>query len=359
MDDQRSILIGVILKNELKENSLSSLIELEDLSKTAGFIVYDKIIQIRHQIHPKYYLGIGKLNELKEIIDLQNIKYIIFDDDLTPLQTYEIENLLKCNIISRTELILTIFAKNARTRQSKLQVEYAKLTYLYPRLKQSWTHLSRIEGGIGLRGPGETQLEIDRRIIKKKISNIKLQLKKIKIQSDTRNKKRIDKNIVCLIGYTNAGKSTLFSQLSNNPALIDNSLFSTLDSKVRKTFIYSDLNILLIDTVGFIRKLPHQLISSFKTTLDDVKSAKLLIHVIDITEDNVFQRIESVNSVLKELDVMKTPIIYVFNKIDKLDQTMELPERFIKNFPDGCFISAKSKQGIDYLKKLIYKHFMN
>ncbi len=359
MTKEKAILIGVSLKGNKKEDSLRSMRELHDLSTAASIEVIDKIIQIRERIHPGFFLGKGKLEELKEDITSQEVDTVIFDDDLSPIQLRNIEAVLDCKVIGRTELILDIFATRARTKEARLQVEYAQLSYLLPRLRRRWTHLSRIEGGIGFRGPGETQLESDRRAVKKRLFVIKKQLKKISIQFATKRKRRLDKYIVSLVGYTNAGKSSLLNLLTNEKVLVDDAPFATLDSTVRKAFISDELNVLLIDTVGFIKKLPHHLIASFKSTLEEVKSANLLLHVVDVSEEGVIERINAVNEVLKELESMHTPIIYVFNKIDLLADNHNIPERFSGIYEKSCFISVETNEGIEKLKSMIEKEAAN
>jgi len=355
LHQETAILVGVHLKSKEKKDCLNSLNELHELSKAANLLVRDSIIQVRGKLSPKFIIGKGKLEELSSLISLNPVDTVIFDEDISPVQLRNIESILKCKVLGRTELIMDIFASRARTKQARLQVEYAQLSYLMPRLTRRWTHLSRIEGGIGFRGPGETQLEVDRRAIKKRLFTIKKQLNKIATQSETRRKKRLDKDIVCLVGYTNVGKSTLMNNLSKDKLHVDDAYFATLDSTVRKAFISQDLSILLIDTIGFISKLPHQLITSFKTTLEEVKSARLLLHVVDITDDNLHDKIETVNNVLRELDSLDKPMIYVFNKVDKLPDDMDLPSKLRASHQSSCFTSASNNYGIDRLKVLIEK----
>ncbi len=332
--------------------------ELHSLAKTANLDVIDQLIQVRKEIHPKYFIGKGKLEELILDISTLELDTIIFDDDLTPLQVKNIESILKCKAIGRTELILDIFAKRAKTKEARLQVEYAQLSYLMPRLIRRWTHLSRVEGGIGFRGPGETQLEIDRRAIQKRLFSIKKQLDKISIQFETRRKLRKDKNMVCLVGYTNAGKSTLMNLLTKGNRLVDEAPFATIDSTIRQLYICPEIKVLLVDTVGFIRKLPHHLIRSFTTTLEEVKQAKLLLHVIDVTQADPLTQIDSVNQVLSHLESKEKATIYVFNKIDQLSSG-QLPVKWTSYAQQSCFISAKNGDGIDKLKAMIKSNFSN
>lgn len=358
MEREKAILVGVSVDSKKEEDSLKSIRELAALASTAKIEVVDKFIQVKHNVHPKYFLGKGKLRELGEYITSEQVEIVIFNDDLSPLQHRNVESILDCKVIGRTELILDIFATRARTKEAKLQVEYAQLSYLFPRLTRRWAHLSRIEGGIGFRGPGETQLEMDRRAIKKRLYTIKKQLDKISVQHSTRRKLRKRKNIVCLVGYTNAGKSSLLNSLSKRQVFIDDALFATLDSLVRQVYISSNLSILLIDTIGFIKKLPHHLITSFKSTLEEVKSAQLLLHVIDVTEEDPLDHIDSVNLVLHELDSLNIQTIYVFNKIDNLTER-GLPEKVSSLYENSCFISAKTGEGLQRLKILIEENLLN
>ncbi len=348
----KAILISVSLPNKNKNAIFNSLDELSNLSTIANINIIDKIIQIRNKLHPKYFIGSGKLRELKNDILKKKVNIIIFDDDLSLTQTRNIEGILNCKVIGRSELILNIFASRAKTKAAKLQVEHAQLSYLLPRLKRRWTHLSRIEGGIGLKGPGETQLETDKRSVKRRLYVIKKLLKKISTNFATKRKKRTNQNIVCLVGYTNAGKSSLLNLLSNSKVFVDNAPFTTLDSTVRKAYISPNLTIILIDTVGFINKLPHHLIASFKSTLEELTSAKLLLHIIDVSYDGITERINCVNKVINDLKAPNASTIYVFNKIDKLN-TNKMPKRLMALHNKSCFISAKTEQGIDILKKMI------
>ncbi len=330
--------------------------ELHSLASSAHIQVADQHIQVRKEIHPKYYIGKGKLEELIHDISALCIETVIFDNDLTPHQVKNIESIIKCKAVGRTELILDIFAKRARTKEARLQVEYAQLSYLMPRLTRKWTHLSRVEGGIGFRGPGETQLEVDRRAIKRRLYSIKKQLTKISIQFETRRKLRKDQNMVCLVGYTNAGKSTLMNLLTKGNHLVDDAPFATLDSTIRQLYLCPDLKVLLVDTVGFIKKLPHHLIRSFMSTLEEVKQAKLLLHIIDVTQGDPLARIDSVNQVLSHLESKEKPTIYIFNKIDQLPDD-KLPTKWFAYADQSCFISAKSGEGVDQLKAMIRSNF--
>lgn len=357
IEKERAILITVLTPNDDKEKCLESIQELSDLALTARVEVIDKVIQVRHKIDSRHLIGKGKLEEVSKDVKDYKIDTVIFDNELTPLQIKNIEGVIKCKVIGRTELILDIFASRARTKESKLQVEYAQLSYLLPRLTRRWTHLSRIEGGIGFRGPGETQLEVDKRAIKRRLYVIKKQLDKVSTQANTRRKNREKENVVCLVGYTNAGKSTLMNLLSKSEVFVDDALFATLDSTVRKTFISDELSILLVDTVGFIKKLPHHLVASFKSTLDEVKSAKLLIHVTDISDKDPLENIQTVNSVLMDLETLNKPIIHVFNKIDRLSEEDQAINQLKTKYENACFISAADGQGIEDLKDELMTQF--
>ncbi|MDH4129904.1 MAG: GTPase HflX [Spirochaetota bacterium] len=355
-DKEKAILLGVLLFGNTKNESLASIEELLILSKTAHLEIVDQFIQIKKNIDPKYFIGKGKLEELSSEVESHKVDVVIFDNDLSPIQVRNIETILKCKVIGRTELILDIFANRARTKEAKLQVEYAQLSYLYPRLTRRWTHLSRIEGGIGFRGPGETQLEVDRRAIKRRLHVIKKQLQKISVQLETRRKHRKNKNIVCLVGYTNAGKSSLLNYLAKDRVHVDDAYFATLDSTTRKVYISHDLTLLLVDTIGFIKKLPHHLIASFKSTLEEVKSAKLLLHIVDASIEDPLDHIQSVNSILSELNCLEIPSIYVFNKIDKIKNN-DLPDKLTSLYEKSCFVSTKTGDGISKLKSMISNFF--
>ncbi len=354
---ERVLLVAVSVASQSKTDVIESLEELELLSKSAGAEVVEKIVQVRKAIDPKFYIGKGKIHELAPLISEKSIDTVIMDNEISPIQIRNMENILECKVIGRIELILDIFARRAKTREAKLQVEYAQLLYMMPRLRRRWTHLSRIEGGIGFRGPGETQLEIDRRIIKKRIASIKKELEKISVQMDNRRKRRMDKDIVSLIGYTNAGKSTLLNLLAKDNLFTEDLLFATLDPSIRKVYVSKDTEVLLVDTVGFIRNLPHQLIVSFKSTLDEIKYSELLLHVVDITSENYNERIQNVQEVLKELECLEKPTIYVFNKVDAVDDSVINLSSVKELYPNSCFVSAKDGTGKDELLKAISEYF--
>jgi GTP-binding protein HflX len=350
--EQKAILIGVTLPGQLLEEKLDHISELAQLAKTAGLTVADRLLQEREKIHAAYFIGPGKVNELREVVNESQPAIVIFDDDLSPAQIRNLEKELDVRVIDRSTLILDIFAKHARSREAKTQVELAQLQYLLPRLTRQWTHLSRQVGGIGTRGPGETQLETDRRLIWQRIKKLKFDLHKIDKQQTIRRQNR--KNIfrVSLIGYTNVGKSTLMNLLSGAEVLVENQLFATLDSVVRKVPLEGTQEILLSDTVGFIRKLPHHLVASFKSTLDEVREADLLLHLVDVHHQHFREQMQVVMKILEDLNSHLKPILIIFNKIDLLENSGILPS-LRKEYPDSVFLSAIRHIGVESLKKKI------
>jgi GTP-binding protein HflX len=369
---EKAILIGVITPEQNKNQAEEYLDELAFLAKTAGAIPVKKITQKLAVPNNKTFIGKGKIEEVKEIAKEMEVELIIFDDDLSPVQLRNIEKVLECKILDRSNLILDIFASRARTANAKTQVELAQYQYLLPRLTRMWTHLERQKGGIGMRGPGETQIETDRRIINQKISLLKKQLEKIDKQKITQRKGRGNMIRVAVVGYTNAGKSTLMNQLSKSEVFAENKLFATLDTTIRKVVI-ENLPFLLADTVGFIRKLPHQLVESFKSTLDEVRESDLLLHVVDISNPNFESQIEVVNQTLAEIGASEKPMVLVFNKMDAFsyiekeedDLTPKTRENFSledlqktwisKLEENTIFISALNKTNFQQLRKLLYE----
>ena len=371
--EETCVLVGVI-SSDINETIAHEYIdELEFLAETAGAITQKKFLQKLAIPHPRTYVGKGKLEEIRDYIKNNSIELVIFDDELSPSQLRNIERELECKILDRNILILDIFAKRARTFHAKTQVELAQLQYMLPRLTRMWTHLERQKGGIGLRGPGESQIESDRRIIQMRISLMKERLKEIDKQMSVQRGNRGQLVRVALVGYTNVGKSTLMNLLAKSEVFAENKLFATLDTTVRKVVI-ENLPFLLTDTVGFIRKLPNQLIDSFKSTLDEVREADLLIHVIDISHPNFEDHYNVVNETLNELDKTEKPTILVFNKIDayqheekdeddlsprtKENYTLEeLKKTWMSKMNNTrcVFISAQDKENIEELKKVIYE----
>lgn len=324
--------------------------ELAMLTKTAGGVTVEKILQNRTKPDSSTYVGKGKLRELKQIAASRNIDTIIFDDDLSPTQIRNVEKETKAKVLDRSGLILDIFAGRAKTSAAKTQVELAQLQYLLPRLTRFWSHLSRQQGGIGTRGPGETQIETDRRLVDKRIATLKDKLEKLDRQRKTQRKGRSGMTRVSLVGYTNAGKSTLMNALTDTKVLAENRLFATLDSTVRK-FELDSYEILLSDTVGFIRKLPHNLIESFKSTLDEVRESDILLHVVDASANVIEDYIEVVEETLEELEVEDKKLLMVFNKVDSIE-----PQRIAElkaAYPEAVFISAERGIGLDKLENRI------
>ena len=351
---EKSILVGVIKKGTDRWEKEDHLEELALLADTAGAVVTDKVIQEKGKIDPAFYVGRGKAEELSELAQKHHADLIIFDDDLSPAQIRNLERLSDKKILDRSGLILDIFAGRAKTREAKTQVELAQLKYLLPRLTRQWTHLSRQVGGIGTRGPGETQLEVDRRLIGKRISKLTADLVKIKKQRDVRRRGRELTIKAALVGYTNAGKSTLLNTLTDSKVFVEDRLFATLDPTIRRLKIDDHSDLLLIDTVGFIRKLPHNLVASFMSTLEEAIVADLLLHVVDISHPLVIEQISVVKEVLNELEILNTPTIYVFNKIDKLEQK-GLVQRFKKEYKHAVFVSATKGMFLEDLKKEMVK----
>ena len=369
---EKAILIGVITPEQNKNQAEEYLDELAFLAKTAGAIPIKKITQKLPVPNNKTFIGKGKIEEVKQLAKELEVELIIFDDDLSPVQLRNIEKILECKILDRSNLILDIFASRARTANAKTQVELAQYQYLLPRLTRMWTHLERQKGGIGMRGPGETQIETDRRIIGQKISLLKKQLEKIDKQKITQRKGRGNMIRLALVGYTNSGKSTLMNQLSKSEVFAENKLFATLDTTIRKVVV-ENLPFLLADTVGFIRKLPHQLVESFKSTLDEVRESDLLLHVVDISNPNFENQIEIVNQTLAEIGASDKPIILLFNKTDAFtfvekeedDLTPKTKENFsledlqktwiAKMEENTIFISALNKTNFRQLRKLLYE----
>ena len=313
---EEAVLVGLITKNQNEEQAREYLDELEFLSTTAGIRTVQRFTQRLDQAHSVTFVGKGKLEEIRLFVEEHEIGIVIFDDELSPKQLRNIEQTLKVKILDRTSLILDIFASRATTAYAKTQVELAQYRYMLPRLTRLWTHLERQRGGVGMRGPGETQLETDRRIIQDRIAHLKAELKVIDRQMSMQRKNRGKLVRVALVGYTNVGKSTLMNVLSKSDVFAENKLFATLDTTVRKVIVHN-LPFLLSDTVGFIRKLPTELIESFKSTLDEVREADLLLHVVDIAHPNFEEHIEVVSSTLREINAgAEQPTILVFNKID-------------------------------------------
>ena len=369
---ENTILIGVITGDQDKEKSKEYLDELEFLTTTAGGTVVKRFTQNLDTPNPKTFLGSGKIKEVLGFIELVKVQTVIFDDELSPAQERNISKIFNCKILDRTNLILDIFAQRATTSYARTQVELAQCQYLLPRLKGMWTHLERQKGGIGMRGPGETEIETDRRIVRDKISLLKKKIKNIDKQMHVQRGNRGKMIRVALVGYTNVGKSTLMNVLSKSKVFAEDKLFATLDTTVRKVVV-KNLPFLMSDTVGFIRKLPTQLIESFKSTLDEVREADLLIHVVDISHSNFEEHVDSVNKILDEIKSSNKPTIMVFNKIDnysfeEFDEEDLIAVRNKSNYNlddwkntwmSNCnnevrFISALNNENINDLKNCLY-----
>lgn len=349
IEQEDAILVGLATREFSKEKVQEHLDELEMLADTAGANTVFKIMQERVKPDSAFFIGKGKAEEIAELADLNNINLIIFDDDLTATQVRNLEKMFEKKIIDRSGLILDIFASHARTREAKVQVELAQLQYTLPRLTRAWTHLSKQYGGIGTKGPGETQIETDRRIIRDRIAKLKEKLDKIESQQRTKSSGREDFIKASMVGYTNAGKSTLINLLTNAGVLAENKLFATLDSTTRSFEIEQDKKILVSDTVGFIRKLPHHLVASFKSTLNVVRDADLILHVIDVSHPSFEDHIEVVDETLMELGVDRKSQLKIFNKVDVADKTKI--EYVLNKYDNAILISAMKGINIGKLKE--------
>ena len=352
---EKAILIGIInsVQSEIIVNEY--LNELSFLTETAGGYVSKRFIQRVDKPNPKTFIGSGKIIEIQNYCIKNDIGSVIFDDELSPTQQLNLEKILRSKIIDRTGLILDIFAQRAKTSYAKNQVELAQYQYLMPRLKGLWTHLERQKGGIGMRGPGETEIETDRRIVRDKISLLKKRLSSIDKQMSVQRGNRGSLVRVALVGYTNVGKSTLMNLITKSDVFAENKLFATLDTTVRKMVI-GNLPFLLTDTVGFIRKLPTQLVESFKSTLNEITESDLLLHIVDISHPNYEEHIDSVNEILGQIDSIDKPSILVFNKIDRLEDDSFIKSNKLKS---RVYISAEKKTNINELKEKIYKYVRN
>ncbi|WP_321287723.1 GTPase HflX [uncultured Sunxiuqinia sp.] len=369
---ETAVLVGLVNQEQDERQAQEYLDELEFLADTAGAKVKKQFFQRLDVPNPATFVGSGKLQEIHNYMKVHEIDTVIFDDELSPTQLRNIERQLESKVLDRTNLILDIFAKRAQTAHAKTQVELAQYQYMLPRLTRMWTHLERQRGGIGMRGPGETQIETDRRIILDKIARLKVQLKKIDKQKATQRKNRGKLVRVALVGYTNVGKSTIMNMLAKSEVFAENKLFATLDTTVRK-MVVGNLPFLLADTVGFIRKLPHGLVESFKSTLDEVREADVLVHVVDISHPGFEEQIDTVKETLSEIETGEKPTIYVFNKIDAFEYVQkddddlspktqenysleELKNTWIgKNNTPSLFISATEKENVDEFKKTLYE----
>ena len=372
IDYEKAVLIGVITQNQDLDKSNEYLDELEFLTFTAGGKVLKRFVQKLATPNSRTFLGSGKMEEVQEYVKIHEVGLVVFDDELSPAQQRNIEKILECKILDRTNLILDIFAQRAQTSYSRTQVELAQYQYLLPRLTGMWTHLERQRGGIGMRGPGETEIETDRRIVRDRISLLKKKLAKVDKQMSVQRGNRGALIRVALVGYTNVGKSTLMNVISKSDVFAENKLFATLDTTVRKVVI-KNLPFLVSDTVGFIRKLPTQLVESFKSTLDEVREADLLLHVVDISHPSFEDHVVSVEKILGEINASDKPCVMVFNKIDSYDPEVIDDDDLItektkahntledwkqtwmnKEKGEAIFISALKKNNLEEFKKIVY-----
>ena len=347
---ERALLIGLEKQGVSKWDLQDSLDELAELANSAGAEVVDTVTQKLDRPTAPYYIGKGKAESLKPALQDRQVTSVIFDDELSPAQGRNLENLLSRKVLDRTQLILDIFAQRARSREGRLQIELAQLQYLLPRLTRMWHHLSRQTGGIGTRGPGETQLEVDRRRVQERIARLERELESVRKTRavQRQGRKRHQWPVAAVVGYTNAGKSTLLNLLTGADLVAENKLFATLDPTTRSFVLPNKQRVLLTDTVGFLRKLPHTLIESFKATLEEVSEADLLIHIVDLSHARVDDQIEAVEGVIKELDAFGKQTLIVFNKIDNV-QNRDLIETYLRRFPGSVAISAKTGEGVNKL----------
>jgi len=366
--EEKAVLVAVMQQDQTEQQVNEYLDELAFLAETAGAVTQKKFVQKLAHPDSKTFIGKGKLEEIKAYIEGKGIRVVIFDDELSGSQITNIEKVLDCKTIDRSDLILDIFARRAKTAQARLQVELAQYQYLLPRLRGMWKHLERLGGGIGTRGPGETEIETDRRIVRDKITLLRKKLKEIDKQAQTQRKERGELVRVALVGYTNVGKSTLMNLLSKSDVFAENKLFATLDTTTRK-LVYENMPFLMSDTVGFIRKLPHHLVESFKSTLDEVRESDLLLHVVDISHPRYEEQLGVVNKTLQEINAFDKPVIYVFNKMDRYEELnfdewleegtkeellKELKERWEAETQSVCiFMSATERSNVDGLREAL------
>jgi GTP-binding protein HflX len=350
---ERAYLVGVSLPQGSMSKEREHLEELAALATTAGAVVAGSTIQARTRIHGATFVGLGKILQIKEECERLAVNLVIFDSDLSPAQSRNIERVLNINVIDRTELILDIFARRAKSQQAKIQVELAQLIYMLPRLRRLWEHLSRQQGGIGTRGPGETQLEIDRRRVRERITHLKRDLDRLDRRKDLLRRSREGLPVVAIVGYTNTGKSTLMNAMTSAATIAENRLFATLDTLTRRIENKDHNSILMVDTIGFIRKLPHHLVESFKATLADVAEADLWLHVVDASHPGFAEQMAVADETLRSIGTSDVKTLYVFNKIDAVDEDTLTGLR--RRHPEAVFISAKKRIGIDELEKEIHE----
>ncbi len=350
---ERAYLVGVSLPGGSLVKSREYIDELAALATTAGAVVAGRTVQARARVDGTTFVGLGKVSQIKEACEALDVDLVIFDNDLTPAQSRNLEEILEVNVIDRTELILDIFARHARSQQAKTQVELAQLIYMLPRLRRLWDHLSRQQGGIGTRGPGETQLEIDRRRVRERITHLKRELKRFGRRRDLLRESRNGIPVVAIVGYTNTGKSTLMNAMTSANTLVENQLFATLDTLTRKLENGNRAPILIVDTVGFIRKLPHHLVESFKATLADIADAELWLHVIDASHPGFAEQMQIADQTLQSIQSADVKTLYVFNKIDAVNS--DTLDGLKRRYPDAAFISARRLVGIEELMDRVHE----
>jgi GTP-binding protein HflX len=352
---EKAVLVAIKLPHEDGWSPEDTLQELTLLADTAGADVLDAIVQVRDRPDPATFIGEGKAEEVAQRVRELEANVVIFDDDLSPAQARNLERLIDVKIVDRSGLILDIFARRAQSREAKTQVELAQLEYLLPRLTRQWTHLSRQEGGIGTRGPGETQLEVDRRRVRKRIADLSVRLQRIARGREVRRRRRRHEFTAALVGYTNAGKSTLLNAMARAGAYTEDKLFATLDPTTRSVRLDGDRKILITDTVGLIRKLPHHLVASFHSTLELLVEVDLLLHVVDVSHRKFEEQMQAVSGVLQELGAHTQPLLVVFNKIDRIEEYPDLLSRLMSEYPEAFFISALREKGMEELNRGILR----
>jgi GTP-binding protein HflX len=351
-----AIIIGLNTERKSALKDEASLRELALLGQTAGFRPFMQRLYRKERIDPANYLGCGKAHDIRRITRENDLDAVILDFELSPVQIRNLKNIIKKRIVPRTELILEIFAQRAHTREAKLQVELATLIYSLPRLRHMWPHLGRIAGGIGAKGPGEKQIEMDKRRIRKRIAKIKTELVSVSKHRMTIRKNRQSKFKAALVGYTNAGKSSVLNVLSHSSLFTENRLFATLDPATREVWLGENTTMLVTDTVGFIKDLPPTLIDSFRSTLEEVKEADLLLHTVDISNSDALERIQAVDTVLKEIGAADMPVLYVFNKVDLLERR-DTKALLLSRYKNHVIVSAKTKEGVNTMKQALLQHY--
>jgi GTP-binding protein HflX len=355
-EKERALLVGLVTSKQDRFEVEENIEELASLATTAGAEIVDMVLQERDRPDSAHFIGRGKAAEIADRVSFEDIHLIIFDDELSPVQVKNLESLTNVKVIDRAGLILDIFAAHARTREARTQVELAQLNYYLPRLTRQWSHLSRQVGGIGTKGPGETQLETDRRLIRTRISYLKRELEKIEKQKTTQRQHQEQFFRAALVGYTNVGKSTILNRLTDADVLIEDKLFATLDTTTRRLEIRPGMNLLLSDTVGFIRKLPHHLVASFRSTLAQAIESDVLLHVVDLSHPAYLHHIDVVMDILKQMEIEEKPVILIFNKVDRVEGSAVLAQA-VQRFPEAIFVSARKNIRLEKMKLKLYDFF--